>query len=76
MIKYTNVDGSTRTVNLYYKAVGGTSRRIAPLNLSLASGSMMEEMDPMSLVQGEEIEGDASAATTVDYVISGVEHQQ
>jgi hypothetical protein len=74
-ITYTNTDASSRTVNLYLKRSGSTSRRIIPKTMTLASGSTMYwgDGDTMELSTGDIIEGDASAATVVDYVVTGAE---
>jgi hypothetical protein len=66
-----NVAGATRTVNIYYKK--GTSRRIIPQNLTLIAGAKVDDNTQITLDAGDQIEGDCSAATSVDFVISGVE---
>lgn len=74
-ITYTNTDASDRTVNLYVKRSGSSSRRIIPKNMNLAVGNTMYwgDGDSMELSAGDIIEGDASSATVVDYVITGAE---
>lgn len=75
-MRLVNTTGGALTVNLYVKKSGGTSRRIAPVNYSLAAGAMLDVLDgvqTLSLGAGDAIEGDASAATSVDYVINGGE---
>ena len=74
-ITYTNTDASDRTVNLYLKRSGSTSRRIIPQNMNLAVGNTMYwgDADGMALSTGDIIEGDASAATVVDFVVTGAE---
>ena len=67
-----NTDGSARTANIYVNRTG-TSRRIAPKNLSLAAGAYVSCTDIVTLEAGHHIEGEASAANVVDYVISGIE---
>ncbi len=73
-ITLVNTDSSARTVNLYFKASGGTSRRIIPKDLSLAIGALFVMEDEVTLEAADIIEGDASAATVVDYVLNGVEN--
>ncbi len=73
-ITLVNTDSSARTVNLYFKASGGTSRRIIPKDLSLAVGAEFTLNRSLSLEAADILEGDASAATVVDFVISGVEN--
>lgn len=68
-ISLVNSDSVTRTVNLYIKT--GTSRRIIPVALSLATGTAYIDDTVRCLNNGDLIEGDASAASVVDYVISG-----
>lgn len=68
-VRLVNTDSSARTVNLYVKT--GTSRRIIPKDLSLAVGAAYLDDTGFELNSGDLIEGDASAATVVDYVISG-----
>jgi len=73
-ITLVNTDSSARTVNLYFKASGGTSRRIIPKDTSLGAGYLLVMDDSLTLEAADIIEGDASAGTVVDYVISGVEN--
>ena len=73
-ITLVNTDSSARAVNLYFKASGGTSRRITPKDYSLAVGALLVMEDEVTLEAADIIEGDAAAATVVDYVISGVEN--
>lgn len=72
-IKLVNTDSSARTVNLYIKVSGGSSRRVIPNDMSLGIGYMCEEDQVFTLEAGDVIEGDASVATVVDYSIFGVQ---
>lgn len=72
-ITLVNTDASARTVNLYVNATG-TSRRIIPKDLSLGAGESYVFNEVLTLEAADLIEGDASAATVVDYVISGTEN--
>jgi len=72
-ITLVNTDTSARTVNLYICVSGGTSRRIIPKDMELGIGYMMVYDDELTLEAGDLIEGDASVATVIDYVINGVE---
>ena len=72
-ISYVNTDIAARTVNLYIKTSVGTSRRIIPNNMTLGVGYMMVYDDEITLEAADEIEGDADAATVVDFTINGVE---
>lgn len=72
-ITLVNTDSSARTVNLYVNGTG-TSRRITPKDLSLAAGTMHEIDRVITLEAADIVEGDASVANVVDYVISGVEN--
>lgn len=67
-----NTDTSARTVNLYAN-ITGTSRRLIPKNMSLGAGYRLAMTEKITLQAADFIEGDASAATVVDYIISGME---
>lgn len=69
-----NTGAGVNTVNLYYKKSAGTSRRICPKDLSLATGASAEIEICPNLEAAGVIEGDASTAAEVDYTISGIEH--
>jgi hypothetical protein len=74
-ILLVNTDSASRTVNLYIKRSGGTSRRIAGKDISLAAGGSLNGCDDsmgIRLSNGDLIEGDASSATVVDFMICGV----
>lgn len=73
LISYVNTGAGARTVNLYLKPSGGTSRRLIPVALSLAAGNSMEYTNVITLEAADVLEGDASTAAEVDYVIEGVE---
>ena len=68
-----NTYGSALTVNLYFKASGGTSRQIIP-STSLAAGYLLVMDDEVTLEAADIIEGSGGTASEVDYVISGVEN--
>jgi len=70
-ITLVNTDAAARDVNLYVNT--GASRRIIPQNMELGIDYMMVYDDELTLEAGDLIEGDASAADVVDYVINGVE---
>lgn len=72
-ITLVNTDTSARDVNLYVKPSGGTSRRVIPKDMEIGIAYMMVYDDELTLEAGDLIEGDAAAATVVDYVINGVE---
>ena len=71
-IVFTNTDVVGRIINLYINSAG-TPRRITPKDLSLDAGYMGVCDDIYTLSAGDTIEGDADAATIVDYVINGVQ---
>lgn len=73
LISLVNTDSSARTVNLYVNP-SGTRRRILPKDYSIPAGEqvVLEDMG-IYLDAADLIEGSASAATVVDYFISGVE---
>jgi hypothetical protein len=68
-----NKDTVTRTHNLYYKKSGGTSRLLTAENQQIQAKYKSTVEEKITMGAGDQIEGDASAATIVDYVISGVE---
>lgn len=72
LTSFTLVGGATaRTVNIYVNRTG-TSRRIIAKDTPLdINGSMQATGRTEVLEAGDLIEGDASAATEIDYVFSG-----
>jgi len=74
-ITLVNTDSVARAVNLYIKVSGQTARRIIPKDTSLAAGNLLEtgEKGGYTLGAGDKIQGDAAAATVVDYTVNGVE---
>ena len=72
-IRLVNTDTAPRTLNLYYKRSGGTARLITPANMGLAAGFLGIEEAELTMEAGDKIQGDASVANKLDYVISGVE---
>ena len=73
-ITLVNTDSSARTVNLYFKASGGTSRSIIPVDTSLAIGALLVMDDEVTLEAADVIRGKGAVASQIDYVISGVEN--
>ncbi len=73
-ITLVNTDSSARAVNLYFKASGGTSRNITPVDYSLAVGALLVMEDEVTLEAADIIEGDAAVASKVDFVVSGIEN--
>lgn len=69
-----NTDVAARTVNIYYKKSGGTSRLISGQAQSIAAGEKAVLVERFTMSAGDVIEGDASVAAVVDYTISGVEN--
>lgn len=72
-ITLVNNSAGAITINLYILKSAGTSRRIIPVNMSLASGFSLETDQEYTLGAADSIRGDASSATTVDFTVSGVE---
>lgn len=69
----TNTDSVARTVNIYLKRSGSTSRKILD-TFSLAAHAsyvLPTNGSAIRLSAGDLIEGDASAAAVVDYFIDG-----
>lgn len=61
-------------VNLYFKASGGTSRNLIPKDMEMDPKSLAVMDEEVTLEAADVIEGDASSASTVDFVMSGVEN--
>ncbi len=68
-----NTNTTTESVNLYFKASGGTSRRIIPKDTQLATSNKLIMDDVITLEAADLIEGDTTTASKVDFVINGVE---
>ena len=69
-----NTNTSSETVNLYFKASGGTSRRLIPKDTTLPASNSLVFNDETTLEAADIIEGDTTTASKVDYVINGVEN--
>ena len=74
LITLVNTHTSAEAVNLYFKASGGTSRRIIPKDYSLAASAELIVRDKINLEAADILEGDATDASKVDFTISGVEN--
>jgi len=73
-IVLVNSHTSALVVNLYFKASGGTSRRISPKDYSLAAGAMMEIDKAVTLEAADILEGSGGTASLVDFTISGIQN--
>ena len=73
-ITLVNTNTTTESVNLYFKASGGTSRRICPKDMQLAAGRMWLLNEEITLEAADILEGDTTTASKVDFVISGVQN--
>lgn len=71
-VTLVNTDSVARTINLYAKKDGSNSRRFSPKDLSVGAGESWTS-PVQTLAAADLIEGDASAATVVDYTINGFE---
>ncbi len=67
-----NTHSAAVTVNLYVRS-GSNLRHITPVDLTLGIGYRAVEDTPILLGPGEKIEGDASVADKVEFVICGTE---
>jgi hypothetical protein len=70
-VHLTNTASSVVKVNLYVKRTGGTSRRVMPEDMELPAQATFTS-DYLELEGNDVIEGSASAAARVDYVVSGL----
>lgn len=75
-IRVANTDTTARSLNLWFKASGGSARLISPSNVSLGPGQVLLDDQEVTLGAGDQILGDASVANKLDYVISGIERDQ
>ena len=73
-IRLVNTNSTAETINLYFKASGGTSRRIIPEDYSLAAKALFVMDDVLTMEVADVVEGDTTTASQVDYVISGAEN--
>jgi len=73
-ITLVNTETTTETVNLYFKASGGTSRRIIPKDTLLVASALLVMDDEVTLEAADIIEGDTTTAGVVDFVCSGIEN--
>ena len=71
-ITLVNTDAVARTVNLYVNATGA-NRRIIPKDMEMGVDYQYIFDDELTLETGDSIQGDASAAAVIDYVINGIE---
>lgn len=74
-ISLTNIDGSTRTYNIYFKLSGGSSRHVGGKDVSITSKQGIEvcpESQAYRMGSGDLLEGDADTASVVEYTIFGV----
>lgn len=71
-IVLVNTSAADVTFNLYIKR-GATSRRITEVDQALPAYGRYEDSGRYTLDSSDLVEGDASAATTVDYVLSVIE---
>jgi hypothetical protein len=69
-----NTHSAAITCNLFVLPYGGTARRFIPKDMSLGAGCKGIEDSPLTLEAGDKIQGDASTADKVDYLINGVEN--
>jgi len=70
-----NTNSSAEAVNIYFKASGGTSRQITPVDKSLAASAKTEVLEKdLTLEAADILEGDTTTASKVDFVISGIQN--
>lgn len=72
LVTLVNTDTVARTLNLYVNT-GSVVRRLTPKNLSLDIGFLAVYDDEFVLDAGWSLDGDASAATVIDFTVSGIE---
>ncbi len=72
-VKMVNTSSGPVKVNLYFKASGGTSRRIFPKDLEIEGGGLAIMDNEQTMEAGDIIEADATSGSTIDYSVNGVE---
>ena len=72
-VSLVNTSGGAVKVNLYFKASGGTSRRIIPKDMEIEGGGLAVMDDEQTMDAADIIEGDAAVGSSIDYTVSGVE---
>ncbi|KKL64578.1 hypothetical protein LCGC14_2163580 [marine sediment metagenome] len=72
-IKLVNTASGVVTVNLYFKASGGTSRRLIPKDTTLPASNSLVMDDLVTLEAADIIEGATTTGSKVDFVINGVQ---
>jgi hypothetical protein len=74
--RFANRDAASQSMNLYYLKSGlsnPSARRLVPGALSIPAAAMAVEDNELTMGAGDQIQGDASIAAKIDYVISGIE---
>lgn len=71
---FSNTSTGTVTVEIYFKASGGTSRRIERFEIPPEGTGKLQ--DEVTLEVGEIIEGKADSGSAIDFVLSGVERAE
>ena len=72
-IRCVNTHTADITMNLYVRVTGSSARRIIPKNMTLKAGYLLVVDDEQNLEASDRLQGDASTADKVDYIISGME---
>lgn len=71
-VVFVNTSGSAVTISLRIKIGGGTARNVIPPGLTLQPYNKYDDNSVIVLPQNSTIEGEASTADVIDYIISGV----
>lgn len=72
-ITLVNTNTTTENINLYFKASGGTSRRVVVQDVPIAAKGLLIMDDEITMEAADTLEGDTTTVSKVDFVISGVE---
>lgn len=73
-IRLVNTNSTTETVNLYFKASGGSSRNLIPVDTQLKAGYLLVMDDVVTMEAADVIEGDTTTVSKVNYIVSGAEN--
>lgn len=73
LITYVNSGAGPNNVNLYFRPSGGTDRSIMEQDLALATLDLKEIRGPITMLEGDTLEADATNPSEVDFAIFGVQ---
>lgn len=72
-MRFTNTGANTATVQVFFKRLSGTERRVLPVNLKIPPQGAFIDSDELTLGPGDSVVGNAASGDTVHVVVSGTE---